>query len=111
MIAALSVFAAFFTLWILFLAVMHLKEARDSGVLAARPWVIRALAYMVLAVGVVFNLFVRVCLSWVIFWEIPRWGEWAVSAQVKRLCAAGNTRAVWFRDNLLKPFDKSGGHD
>lgn len=113
--------AVFYLLWVHFLAVMHLKDARDAvpSILAAVHKSVQILADIVLAVGVILNLLFRVFLSWLIFWEVPPpfkyWGEWATSAQVKRLCNTGSgfrqRRAVWFRDNLLKPFDKSGGHD
>lgn len=109
----------FVILWILFLAVMHLKDADRTGVLATLDPKIQKLARFVLAIGILVNLLVRVCFSWLIFWEIPppfkRWGEWAVSAQVKRLCNEGSgwrqQRAFWWRDNVLKPFDLWGGHD
>ncbi len=109
----------FAILWVFFLAVMHLKDADKNGVLATLDPRVQKAAYVVLAVGIIINLLVRVCFSWMVFGEIPPpfryWGEWAVSAQVKRLCNEGDgwrqQRAFWWRDNVLKPFDLWGGHD
>lgn len=109
----------FFILWVFFLAVMKLKDVEKSGVLATLHPNVQLAARTVLLIGVTINLFVRVCLSWLVFWEIPppfkHWGEWAVSAQVKRLCNEGSgwrqQRAFFWRDNVLRPFDLWGGHD
>jgi len=104
-----------FILWILFLAVMKLQDVEKSGVLATLDPRVQKLARAVLIVGILYNAFVRVFLSWMIFWELPRWGEWAVSAQVKRLCNEGSgwrqERAEWWSDNMLGPFDATGRHN
>ncbi len=111
----------FFILWVFFLAVMHLQDAQKTGVLATLHRNVQIAAQIVLYTGVTINLLVRVLFSWLLFWEVPppfnprRWGEWAVSAQVKRLCNEGTgfrqQRAFWWRDNVLRPFDQWGGHN
>ncbi len=109
----------FFILWLFFLAVMKLRDVEKTGVLITLDIKMQYAARLVLLIGVTINLFVRVCFSWLVFWEVPppfkRWGEWAVSAQVKRLCNEGTgfrqQRAFWWRDNVLRPFDMWGGHD
>jgi len=92
--------------WILFLAVMSLKAARDAGRL---PTVTARLALPVIAVGyladVAFNL-----VSSAIFLELPR--EWLFTARVERHLRAGTWRgalSVWFCRVLLDPF-QVGGH-
>lgn len=120
MIAALTLFV----LWILFLAVMHVRDARDDGTLARLHWSVKWAAYLVLAIGVVLNFFVRMTITCWLFWDGWTWGEWGVSPQVERLrkeaaelkddnepIPLGHIVAIWFGDNYLKPFDKTGGHD
>jgi len=107
-----------FVLWILFLAVMHLRDARDAGTLAALHWSVLWAAYLVLAVGVALNFFVRQTITCWLFWDGWTWGEWGVSPQIERIryqeggaVTRGHRLAVWFGDNYLKPLDKTGGHD
>jgi len=109
----------FAILWVFFLAVMKLRDVEKTGVLITLDRRVQIAARVVLAIGVTINLFVRVFFSWLVFLEVPppfkHWGEWAVSAQVKRLCNEGSgwrqQRAFWWRDNVLRPFDMWGGHD
>jgi len=103
-------------LWAFFLAVMHVRDARNDGTLARLHWSVKWAAYLVLAIGVVLNFFVRMTITCWLFWDGWRWGEWGVSPQVKRLRGEGPVTwghivAIWFGDNYLKPFDKTGGHD
>ena len=97
-------------LWVFFLAVMQLRDARDRGALTV--WGLR-LGYTVLIPGWVLDFIVQVTIANVIFFpSLPR--ELTVSARVNRLIATSDgwprRCAGWFRDHLLKPFDPSGGH-
>jgi hypothetical protein len=101
-------------LWLLFRTIMRLKVTKDAipkGALL--PLWTRCWGYPTLAVGLVFDLCVNVFHGTFVFAELPR--ELTVSARIKRLCATGTPRrkavAVLIRDNLLKPYDPSGGHD
>lgn len=105
----------FLTLWILFLAVMKLQDVDKSGVLATLDWRVQKLARLVLIIGLGVNAFVRVFLTWLVFLEWPRWGEWGVSAQVQRLWSSDaegwrKERAKFWRDNVLGPFDATKRH-
>jgi hypothetical protein len=89
--------------WILYLAVMALKRERD-----AMPRITRALGYIVLGVGYVFDVAFNLLAS-IPFAEPPR--ELLFTARVHRhineMGYRGNL-ARWFCANLLEPFDK--GH-
>lgn len=104
-IAILSLYA----LWVFFLAVMNLKQAKDAGTL---PKAARALGLPMLIVGYLLDCFVQLTAAVLIFAELPR--ELTVSGRVKRLIESGGgwrkRVAEWFRDVLLAPFDRSGGH-
>lgn len=96
-------------LWVLFLATMNLKEAQDAGQLRGFA---KLSGYTVLIEGLVWDAFIQLTFASFIWAELPR--EWTVSGRVARLCngPAGwrRDRAIWFRDTLLKLFDRSGGH-
>lgn len=101
-------------LWILFLACMNLGDVRRSGVLATlHPFIQRA-AMAVYAMGAAVNLLARhtvACLIFGVGWER---GELGISALVDRLCDGPDgwqkDRALWWRKNVLGPFDPSGKH-
>lgn len=96
-------------LWVFFLAVMQIRDARDRGSLT--PWGLR-FGYTVLVPGYVLDFLVQVTFAILIFWGLPK--ELTVSARVKRLVETGTgwprRCAQWFRTHLLKPFDQTGGH-
>lgn len=100
---------AFWVLWVLFLAVMNLQEAKDSNTL---PKPILIPSYFTLWVGLIVDFLVQITFATVLWLELPR--ELTVSGRVARLIATGSgyrkNLAIWFRDNMLKPFDRSGGH-
>lgn len=100
---------AFWSLWVLFLAVMNLGQAKAEGKL--HGFALYA-GYTVLAVGLLVDLIVQVLVASLLWLELPR--EWTVSERVARLCKSGSgwrqKLALWFRDVLLAPFDRSGGH-
>ncbi|MES2685494.1 MAG: hypothetical protein V4706_01665 [Pseudomonadota bacterium] len=96
-------------LWVLFLAVMNLQQTRDEGKLSPfAKWS----GYTVLAEGLVVDALIQFTVANLIWWERPQ--EWTVSGRVARLCNGPDgwrkVRAIWFRDTLLKSFDRSGGH-
>lgn len=69
-------------------------------------------AYLVLALGYIVDFIVQIGPASLLWLELPK--ETTVSARVARLVRSGHgyryKLAVWFRDNLLKLFDESGGH-
>lgn len=109
MICAAYSVLAFWCLWVLFLAVMNLGQAKAEGKL--HGFALYA-GYTVLAVGLLVDLVVQITVATVLWLELPR--EWTVSGRVERLCKNGSgwrqRLALWFRHTLLAPFDRSGGH-
>jgi hypothetical protein len=109
MIYATYSLLAFWVLWVLFLAVMNLGQAKAEGKLHGLALYA---GYTVLAVGLLVDLVVQVLVATVMWLELPR--ELTVSERVARLCKHGSgwrqRLALWFRAELLAPFDRSGGH-
>lgn len=104
-----AAFAILYALWAHFLAVMAMLDARERGVLTnAAKWP----GYPVLFVGLVLDFLGNIITTFILL-DLPR--EFTVSGRIKRLCndAPGwrHRAACWIRDNWLKPFDRTGGHD
>lgn len=103
----LSVYA----LWVFYLAVMHLKRARDNGTLSRAALY---LGYPVLLIGYALDVFVQVVVASVVFIDIPR--DWTLTGRLKRYIntePAGSWReqvAIWFCAHLLNAFDPDGRH-
>lgn len=76
-----------FITFILFCAVMHLRNVRDDGLLDDAPVIIKAFAYLTLFVGLVFDVLLNVVLS-VVLVEPPL--EWLTTDRMKRLKSSGN---------------------
>jgi hypothetical protein len=114
-LGAYVVFAVFghIALWILYLAVMNLKRARDTYPTALDNPVIRVLGTATLVVGYVLDFLLNVLVHTVLCLELPK--ETTISARLKRYNEDQNEwvwrRAVaaWFAP-LLDPFDPSGNH-
>ncbi len=109
--AALAGLASIYALWVFYLAVMHLKRARDNGTLS-RPALY--LGYPVLLVGYALDVFVQIVVASVLFMDIPR--EWTLTGRLKRylyLEPPGTWReaaAAWMCAHLLDQFDPDGRH-
>jgi hypothetical protein len=102
-------FLSIYALWIFYVAVMHLKRARDMGTLT-RPALY--LGYPVLMIGYLLDIFVQVFVASVIFLDIPR--DWTLTGRLKRYIAGPEgwreTAAIWMCSNLLNTFDPDGRH-
>lgn len=100
---------AFWLLWVLFLAVMHLNDAKRAGTL--RGFALYA-GYTVLAMGLLVDFVVQMTAATLLWLEWPR--ELTVSGRVARLLVQGSgyryRLARWFQRTLLAPFDASGEH-
>lgn len=104
------VFAAFYALWILYLAVMNLKGARDDGTLG--PFAL-FFGLPVFVTGYALNVLINVFVMSVILLELPRLRELLVSARVQRHVRGDGYRAAvcrWIAVHLLNPFDPRGFH-
>ncbi len=101
----------FYTTWVFFCAVMNIKRVRDAGKLTRTA---RVLGMVTLAIGLVLDLAVNWLIAPVLFMELPRWGEWLLSARITRLIAAGAgwraKVALWLRMQLLDDIDPGGVH-
>lgn len=106
--ALLLAFAATYTLWILYLAVMALKRARNENKLSRLAF---AFGVPVLKVGLVLDVLVNVLVLTVVLLELPR--ELLVTSRLKRHNRAGRgwrQRFAAWCEQFLDPFDPSGDH-
>lgn len=96
------------TLWVFFLAVMRLKEVRDTVGLTF--WC-KVFGYPVLFVGLLLDFLCNVFLLSLILLEVPK--EGTVTARLKRHNRESTgwrkSVAVW-AEQLLDRFDPSGDH-
>jgi len=110
-LAAVTLLLAWF-LWIFFLAVMNLKRVRDMGKLGKTASVAGAPA---LVIGMTLDVVVgNWLLASLVLWEFPRWGEWTLTARLKRHKRESTGRrkriADWLGSELLDHFDPDGVH-
>lgn len=97
-------------LWVFYLAVMNLKRVHSAGKLGK---VALALGMPVLIVGYVLDVLANVVVFTVLLLELPRWGEWTVTARLQRHHVDETWRgkvAQWFETELLGEFDPAGRH-
>jgi predicted transporter len=103
--------ATIYLTWVFFAAVMNVKRVRDAGKLTRTAWM---LGMLTLAIGLVLDLAVNWLIAPVLFLELPRAGEWLLSARITRLVAGGTgwraTLALWMRMQLLDEIDPGGVH-
>lgn len=95
-------------LWLLFLAVMALKTARDNGKL---PKVVLPFAYIILYVGLLVDFAVNITVATVLFLELPKEGTVTsrVSRHLKESSGWRQKLAKFICGNFLDPFE-IGGH-
>ena len=100
--------AAFYVLWLLYLAVMNLRRAKKAGTLTRTAYV---MGLPMLGVGLALDFLVNAIPMTIILLETPR--EWTVSARLKRHNQESSgwrkSVAAWF-EPLLDPFDHTGDH-
>jgi hypothetical protein len=96
-------------LWVLFLAVMCLKDARDAGRLS--PLATR-LGNVLLAFGYFWDFGWNALFATVLFLDAPR--EFTLSARLQRYVDGPDgwrrRRAIWFAINLLNGCSAGGPH-
>lgn len=100
--------AAFYVLWVLYLAVMNLKRVKDAQGLHRNALV---LGTPLLLVGYLLDTILNWTVMTIVLLELPR--ETTVSARLKRhnTDKGGWRLSVvrWF-ETILDPFDPSGDH-
>lgn len=104
---ALVAFLCTYILWIFYLAVMNLSQAKNKGTLSK---VAKFFGTPVLFIGLLVDLLCNILLS-VVFLDIPR--ELTVTARLKRYSKGSGWRksaALRLADDMLDDFDPSGKH-
>lgn len=95
--------------WIYFLAIMHLRDAKDAGQLTGFA---KALGYANLFIGLLLDALVNALPMSLIMLELPQ--EWLTTARLSRHIKEGNgwrrAVALWFCRNLLSTFDSGHNH-
>lgn len=97
-------------LWVFYLAVMNLQRVHKAGKLGR---VALVLGLPVLVVGFVLDVLANLVVFTVLLLELPRRGEWTVTARLKRHHGDTTWRArvaQWFETELLGQFDHKGTH-
>ena len=105
---ALLVIVATMLTWSWYLSVMHLKSARNRGVLTPAA---KILGYPWLVIGLLVDVAFNVVIGSMVFVELPR--ELLFTTRVSRLNDRDDWRgrlARWFCSQLLDPFDPAGSH-
>jgi hypothetical protein len=102
-------FLLFWLTAVFYVAVMHFKMVRDSGVLDTLNWSSRAIAYLTLYVGLVLDALLNIIVMTVVFLELPK--EILTTSRIRRhkFGSQGLRKrvAIWFCRNYLTPFDKN----
>lgn len=99
-----------FLLWVFYLAAMNLLRVHRAGKLGRVAF---ALGVMVMAIGYALDVLANLVVFTVLLLELPRWGEWTVTARLQRHHADPTWRgkvAQWFETELLGQFDPDGSH-
>lgn len=94
-----------------FLVYCTVRRAKKSGKIAAAPWIVQAVLYSYLFLGVVMDFIFNITLGAVLFLELP-WGHgWLFTARCKEHRQESGTwrkeLADWFCEGWLNPFDDS----
>ncbi len=98
---------AFYIMWVLYLAVMNLKRARDNKELTPLVTIVASpLIFCAVVLDVVLNVFILT----VLFLELPK--EYTISQRLKRYNTQSGIRAkiAKFMEQFLDPFDPAGNH-
>ena len=97
---------AIYALWVFYLAVMNLRQAK--GKLSKAVLVI---ALPILGIAYAIDVLVNVLLATILFVDLPR--EWTFSNRLERYLDGSDWRAaaaLWIAVHMLDPFDPSGSH-
>lgn len=96
-------------LWIIFAAVMRLKQVRDAGKLTLA---MKVFGYPALALGLIVDFIVNVVLGTLVFLQLPH--EMTLSSRLWKLSNGTDgwrkDWAFWIRSNLLDAVDPEGVH-
>lgn len=104
----MTAFLLMYSLWVLYLAVMNLKRARDAGKLSRPAYI---LGMPLLYGGLFIDFLCNVLVMTPLMLELPR--ELTVTSRLQRHALGSGYRqkiALWMGAHLLDPFDPSGKH-
>lgn len=100
--------ALFLLTAVFYIAVMKLRDLRDSGELAKLHWSVTATAYTLLAIGLVLDMLLNWVVMTLMFLEPPH--ELLTTQRVRRHKFEGSgwrqRLALWLCRNYLTPFDE-----
>lgn len=100
-------FLLFWLTAVFYVAVMHFKQVRDTGVLGQLNWSSQAIAYLTLYVGLVLDILLNVLVITVVLLEFPK--ELLTTSRIRRHKFGKDgwrkRLAIWFCRNYLTPFD------
>ncbi|MDE2259631.1 MAG: hypothetical protein KGK17_04820 [Betaproteobacteria bacterium] len=95
--------------WIYFLAIMHLRDAKDAGRITKA---VMPLGYFNLLIGLILDVAVNVLVMSVLLLEFPH--ELLTTARLNRHIKSGSgwrkAIALWFCHNMLSTFDSTQRH-
>ena len=103
-----GLFVAFYALWILYLAIMNLAQAKRKGLLSPLA---QALGTPILFFGWLLDFILNVFVMSFVLLEVPR--ETTISERLER---HNNTSTGWrksvalWAEQLLDPYDPDGNH-
>ena len=110
LITTLTVIAALWAFWALYVLVMGLYRAHLSGRLS-RPAFVLGLPWVV--VGYTLDVIAQYTIACVFFLDLPARREWLVTQRLQRYSAGSGWRKVkadWICTHLLDVFDPKGDH-
>lgn len=109
----------FFLTFVLFCAILKLRDVRDAGKLQDAPWIFKLFAYLTLVVGFISDALLSILLSPILL-DMPmrrtgRWyqREWLTTDKMIRLKREGNawqkSCATWMCNQLTRIDDNHCG--
>lgn len=109
--ALLHTLATLYALYLLYVFMMGAYRAYLQKRLVGVSFILLG---PVLLVAFALDVFVQFTLASLVFWEIPRKGEWFVTHRLRRYRRGEDgwrsVAATWICDHLLDPFDPTGAH-
>lgn len=106
-----TILVGLYLFWCLYIAVMGCYRAHLNGRLTG---ITKILAYPLVVVGILFDVFFQYTLFNLIFMDLPKFGEHLVTSRLKRYIAGKDgwrkERAKYICNNLLDMFDPTGEH-
>jgi len=96
--------------WVFYIAIMSLQREWDN-----LPLIAKIFAAPIIVIGVASDFLFNLTWGTILFLELPRWGEWMMTARLKRHIHDHkldwrDRNGNWFCWTFLNRFDKTGNH-